>query len=178
MADAPAVWLGQLLENLGRCGPTGETALRYLKEHKVRIGLRDQTTGARWTVRGAIQLHPRFAEAASDAPYPLSLIVHEIRHLQQGWITSLSVYGELEAWQVQFAFLKSITGRYHPEPDRDEILGQIMSLPLNWDRAALEEARRLMQVYAGQGYRIDLLPLYPILKEFMYWAARRKPMGN
>jgi hypothetical protein len=177
MTDASAIWLGQLLENLGSCGPAGEAALQYLKEHNVKVGLRDQATGARWTLGGSIQLQPRFAESEPDAPYPLSLVIHEIRHLQQGWMNALSMHGELEAWHAQFAFLKSITGQYHVQPQYDEIIRHLMSLPVNWDRIALKEARKLMQAYSGRAYRIDLLPLYPLPKEFLYWAARRQPKG-
>ena len=152
--------------------------MQYVREHNVKISLYDQPTGARWTLGGSIQLHPRFATAAPDAPYPLSLIVHEIRHLKQGWLTALSVYGELEAWQAQFFFLKSIDGQYHAELSRNEILNHLTSLPVNWDRITLEDARSLMQAYAGKGYRVDLLPLYPFPKEFSYWLAHRSPKGN
>jgi hypothetical protein len=178
MTDTSRDWLEQLQTNLGQCGATGQAALQYLREHNVKIGLHDQTTGARWTLGGSIQLHPRFADDAPDAPYPLSLIVHEMWHLRQGWFIALSVYGELEAWQAQLTFLKLITGQFHAEPSHDEILSHLMSLPVNWDRIALEQARSLMLAYAGKGYRVDLLPLYPFPKEFSYWVARRKPSGN
>jgi hypothetical protein len=32
-------------------------------------------------------------------PRIFTLNIHEVRHLQQGFFTALSVYGELEAWQ-------------------------------------------------------------------------------
>jgi len=30
-----------------------------------------------------------------------------------------------------------------------------------------------MQAYAGKGYRIDLLPLFPLDKEIQYWMKRQ-----
>jgi hypothetical protein len=30
-----------------------------------------------------------------------------------------------------------------------------------------------MQAYAGKGYRVDLLPLFPIGREIRYWVLRR-----
>ena len=49
-----------------------------------------------------------------------------------------------------------------------DVIARIMSLPLDWDRIILSRAREFMQVYAGKGYRVDLLPLYPINREIRY----------
>ncbi len=99
----------------------------------------------------------------------MSLVVHEVRHLQQGWLTALSVYGELDAWQHQFKFLESVNGPYREAPDRSAAIARLMVLPLSWDRSVLRTARQLMRSYAGKGYRIDLLPLYPLHHELAYW---------
>jgi 23S rRNA G2069 N7-methylase RlmK/C1962 C5-methylase RlmI len=32
---------------------------------------------------------------------------------------------------------------------------------------------QLMQSYAGKGYRVDLLPLFPLDKEIKYWLTRQ-----
>jgi len=37
----------------------------------------------------------------------------------------------------------------------------------------LKQAAHLMQMYAGKGYRVDLLPLFPLGKEIKYLFARR-----
>jgi hypothetical protein len=47
-----------------------------------------------------------------------------------------------------------------------------MTLPLAYGRDALKKAAKLMQDYAGKGYRIDLLPLFPLGREIRYWILR------
>ncbi|HNQ93466.1 MAG TPA: hypothetical protein PKH47_02195, partial [Anaerolineales bacterium] len=74
-----------------------------------------------------------------------------------------SVYGELEAWQLQFRLYHQKTdAKMHP------VIEKLLSLPLSWDRAVLKQAQVLMQDFAGKGYRADLLPLYPLGKEIRY----------
>ncbi len=91
------------------------------------------------------------------------LMIHEARHLQQGLTTALSVYGELDAWQLEFGIYHRIK-RSYPHPAIEEL----MSLPLEYDRAILKKAASLMQAYAGKGYRVDLLPLFPAGSEIKY----------
>ena len=167
------MWLDQLLIELGRCGPQGQAALHFLKEQGVKVSLHDQPTAARWTLAGDIQLHPRYAIGAPDAPYPLSLVVHEVRHLQQGLFTALSVYGELDAWQVQFSLLQSLTGQYHSNIQFNAIINDLMTLRLIEDRKILAQAVTLMKAYAGKGYRINILPLYPLLRETLFLITRK-----
>ena len=94
----------------------------------------------------------------------LTLLIHEVKHLQQGLFRALSVYGELEAWQLQFRLYHQLTGKpMHPA------IAEMISLPLEYDRTVLCRARDLMQAYAGKGYRSDLLPLFPWGKEIKYW---------
>jgi hypothetical protein len=94
----------------------------------------------------------------------LTLLIHEVKHLQQGLFLAFSVYGELEAWQLQFRLYHQTTGKpMHPA------IAEMLSLPLSYDRAILRRARDLMQAYAGKGYRADLLPLFPLGKEIKYW---------
>ncbi len=166
-------WTEQAVNNLERSGPEAQDALRYIQARHTKIGVHDQSTGARWTVDRRIQVHPRYAELPADDAYALSLIIHEVRHLQQGMLTALSVYGEMEAWQLQFRFLHSKLGRYHEDSRRDGILRELMSLPLGQDRGVLERARGLMEAYAGPRYRIDLLPLYPLPREILFRLAHR-----
>jgi hypothetical protein len=172
---AEAAWLAQLLANLEETGAEGRAAVAYLRARGIAVGFHDQSTGARWKLGGRLELHPRFAGGPADAPYALALIVHEVRHLRQGVLTALSVYGELDAWQVQFRFIKSLMGRYSEVRQQDQLVAQLMSLPVNWDRRILEEARSLMQQYAGKGYRIDLLPLYPLNREILWRLGHKVP---
>jgi hypothetical protein len=169
-----SVWIEQLLLHLGRYGPQGEAAAQFILERRVKVTIHDQPTGARWTINRNIQLHPRFAGRSPDDPYPLSLIVHEVRHLEQGIFTALSVYGELDAWQLQFSFIRSLIGYYHRDEHFQEILNKLMSLNLDWDRKTLTRARELMKEYAGKAYRIDLLPLYPLPREIYFFITRKK----
>ncbi|MEZ0396776.1 MAG: hypothetical protein ABWK53_10165 [Anaerolineales bacterium] len=154
---------------------TGQTTAAFLRARRTRLGFRKlgPATGAIWTLCGNIYLNSRLYppdQTPATHPWLLSLIVHEAVHLRQGWLTALSVYGELEAWQAGIAFYCEAAGR--PPQGR---LAEILALPLGWDRQVLRRARELMQRYAGRKYRADLLPLYPIHYETRYWLTRQSP---
>ncbi len=171
--DDQALWLNEALAQLEHYGPEARAALDYMRRHRTRLGVHQQPTGARWTVDRRIELHPRYLQSAPHDPYAISLIIHEVRHLQQGPLVALSVYGELEAWQLQFAFLKGILGYFHSDPHRNEMIEELMSQPLGPDRNVLQHARELIQGYAGKQYRIDLLPLYPLHREIAFHLRMR-----
>ena len=167
--------LEKLLARLDETGPEGRAARDYLAGRRVRVGLRRQPTGARWTALGGIQLNP---SQLADEAYALSLIVHEVRHLRQGVFGALSVRGELEAWQEQFAFLKLQTGKYSASPRHEAIIEELMTLSLD-SRADLQRARALMREYAGPKYRINWLPLYPLGRKIIYWLkSKKQPQMN
>jgi hypothetical protein len=168
-------WVSELLNELALRGTTGRESEQYLRAHKVRIGVRSQSSGARWTLGRNIDLSPRYLHGSPGAPYALSLVVHEIQHLKQGPLTALSIYGELEAWQAQFNFLLETAGGYSGIPGQVALIRELLQLQLGWDRFALQAARGLMRQYAGRLYRADLLPLYPLHHELMYWLLRRRP---
>lgn len=172
---AQSAWLADLLEGLQHSGPDAQAAAKYIRQNRVKLGLHRQPTGARWRLGRRIDLHPRYSEGKPQAVYPLSLVIHEVRHLQQGPLIALSVYGELEAWQAQFQFIGNQTARYHEVPAKHQLIVRLMSLPLGWDRSVLAAAQSLMKVYAGKKYRIDLLPLYPLHREIAWATTRRKP---
>lgn len=155
-------------------GETGRSTVDFLRSHKTRLSLRRQgrATGARWTLGGSIYLNPRHFSPATPFDHPglLSLIVHETVHLRQGVGTALSIYGELEAWQVGLAFYCAISGK---APGR--LAAEILALAHGWNRDVLRQARMLMRAYAGKKYRADLLPLYPMPLEIRYWLTRRAP---
>ncbi len=176
MASAEhAAWVASVLTQLQGYGPEAAFALQYMQQHRTKLGVHDQPTGARWTIDRRIEMHPSYAKGPADDPYTVSLVIHEVRHLQQGPLTALSVYGELEAWQLQFRFLKRVTGRYHADPSRAAILEKLVLLPLGWDRELLQHAREMIRAYAGRIYRIDLLPLYPLHREIAFRVARLEP---
>jgi hypothetical protein len=139
----------------------------FIRDRRVSIGFWKcgAHVGAFWLPGNRIFLNLRHFSLQTDpkAARIQSILVHEIRHLQQGFFTALSVYGELEAWQLGFRVYHELTGEpYHPN------LVELMSLPLGWDRVVLRRAQALMQVYASKAYRSDLLPLYPWGREIKY----------
>lgn len=161
-------WLNAILDALQQTNEIGAATVAYLRKQRTPLGLRKlpwifRHAGAMWVFlnRGIyINEHYFTLETPPNHPRVLSLMVHETRHLQQGMRVALSVYGELDAWQVDFNFQKSLTGRYP-----DSAIQELCSLPLRLDRSTLERARTLMIAYGGPGYRADLLPLFPIDRE-------------
>ena len=166
------LWKENLLNAVTQLGEEGRTAVEFLRARRTKIGFKRvrPSVGAFWTVFGNIHLNSRYY--TYETPYDdlriKTLIIHEARHLQQGLVTALSVYGELDAWQLEFGIYHRLKGNY-PHPT----IAEIMKLPLEYDRSVLKEAARLMQTYAGKGYRVDLLPLFPLPREIRYWISRR-----
>ncbi len=93
--------------------------------------------GAFWTVFGNIRLNSHYYtyETPLDDLRIKTLIIHEARHLQQGMITALSVYGELDAWQLEFGIYHRVKGDYP-----HAAIGELMTLPLGYDRDGIEES--------------------------------------
>jgi len=166
------VWKDKLLEAVSQVGDEGRQAVGHIRAHGTKIGFMRvrPNVGAFWTVFGNIRMNSHYY--SYDTPLDdlriKTLIIHEVRHLRQGIITALSVYGELDAWQLEFGIYHRVKGKY-PHP----AISELMTLPLEYDRTMLKKAATLMQAYAGKGYRIDLLPLYPLGREFKYWLTRK-----
>jgi hypothetical protein len=167
-----SVWTENLLQAVAELGEEGRSAVEFLRNNKTKIGFKRvrPNVGAFWTVFGNIHLNSLYYtyETPLDELRIKTLIIHETRHLQQGLITALSVYGELDAWQLEFGIYHRIK-RSYPHSAIEEL----MSLPLEYDRVVLKKAAHLMQIYAGKGYRVDLLPLFPLRREMKYWLTRR-----
>lgn len=162
-----AVWVNSLLESVIECGEEGKAAVDFIRTRRTQIGIKKArpNVGAFWTVFGNIRLNSHYYtyETPLDDLRIKTLIIHEARHLQQGLLTALSVYGELDAWQLEFRVYHRIKGKYP-----HSAIEELMTLPLQYDRIILKKAVNLMQAYAGKGYRIDLLPLYPLGREIRY----------
>lgn len=167
------VWKENLLEAVVQLGDEGRAAVDFLRIHKTKIGFKRvrPNIGAFWTVFGNIHLNSQYYtyETPLDDLRIKTLIIHEARHLQQGRIVALSVYGELDAWQLEFGIYRRIKGNFP-----HAAIADLMTLPLAYDRPVLKKAAQLMQTYAGKGYRVDLLPLFPLDKEINYWLTRRQ----
>lgn len=167
-------WLNLLFENLEKYGPEGNVTATYLKTQRTKIKFNPTkpSIGAWWTVNRTINLNSRYYsyDNSLDNTRIYTLLIHEARHLQQGFFTALSVYGELDAWQLEWRIYYRKHECY-PNPAIEEL----MSLPLSWNRNVLRRSIQLMQNYATKGYRADLLPLYPIGKEIAYQIFRKIP---
>jgi hypothetical protein len=167
-----SIWIENLLDAVAQLGEEGRAAVDFVRIHKTKIGFKRvrPNVGAFWTVFGNINLNSLYYtyETSFDELRIKTLVIHEARHLQQGIMTALSVYGELDAWQLEFGIYHRIKGTYP-----HKVIEEIMNLPLKYDRAVLKKAADLMQTYAGKGYRVDLLPLFPLNKELKYWMLRR-----
>jgi hypothetical protein len=154
------LWKENLLEAVVEIGEEGRAAVDFIRINKTKIGFKRvrPSVGAFWTPLGNINLNSRYYtyETPFDELRIKTLIVHEARHLQQGLMTALSVWGELDAWQLEFGIYHRIKGKYP-----HAAVAELMKLPLGYDRTILKEAACLMQTYAGKGYRVDLLPLFP-----------------
>ncbi len=166
------IWTENLLEAVTQIGEEGRIAVEFVRTHRTKIGFKQArpSIGAFWTVFGNIRLNSQYYtyETPLDDLRIKTLIIHEARHLQQGMITALSVYGELDAWQLEFGIYYRVKGKYP-----HAAVGELMTLPLGYDRTVLKKAAQLMQAYAGKGYRVDLLPLFPLDKEIKYWVTRQ-----
>jgi hypothetical protein len=166
------VWTENLLEAVTLLGEEGRAAVDFLHTRRTKIGFKRARTsiGAYWTVFGNIRLNSRYYTYETPLDYLRikTLVIHEARHLQQGIIMALSVYGELDAWQLEFGIYHREKGEY-PHP----AVAELMTLPLSYNRIILKKAAELMQSYAGKGYRVDLLPLFPLDREIRYWITKR-----
>lgn len=166
------LWKENLLDAVTQLGEEGRTAVEFLRRRQTRIGFKQvrPNVGAFWTVFGDIRLNSRYYtyETPFDDLRIKTLVIHEARHLQQGLIVALSVYGELDAWQLEFGIYHRLKGSYP-----HQAIAELMKLPLQYDRTVLKEAAHLMQAYAGKGYRVDLLPLFPLPLELRYWFMRK-----
>jgi hypothetical protein len=167
-------WQAALLAQLDRSGREAQAASQFIRQRRIKVGFRKASpaVGAFWFIDGNIYLNRAAFSADSPVSNPrvLSLVVHEAQHLRQGVFTALSVYGELEAWQLGFRVYGRLTGT-DPQPP----LADLLELPLRYDRALLRTARDLMREFAGRGYHIDLLPLFPWVREARWWLTRTSP---
>lgn len=165
-------WTEKYFEKVAQSSAEGRDAVDYVRARKIKVGMRRarKSVGAFWTLERNFFLNSIHytKESILENPRAWTLFVHEVRHLQQGMLTALSIYGELDAWQVEFKLYKKLTGKPLPT-----VLEELTFLPLTMDRDILQHARKLMTQYAGKAYLANLLPLYPIHKEIKYWVTRR-----
>lgn len=166
-------WLEKYFEKVAASSEEGAEAVRFVRANRIRVGMRRarKSVGAFWTLTRRFYLNSIHytMESALENPRAWTLFVHEVRHLQQGMLTAISVYGELDAWQYEFRLFKKLTGKTL-KPELEEML----NMPLNFDRNNLQRARQLMTKFAGFWYLAWILPLYPIHKEILFWLTRKE----
>jgi hypothetical protein len=168
-----SAWTNLVLDHLNTASQEGAAAVSFIKNRNVKIGFRKQkSTGAMWSLNGNIYLNANDFSLSTPPTnaFMLNLVAHEALHLKQGILTALSVHGELEAWQLGFRIYQALGGKIF-----SSALNELMGLPVKYDRDMLRKVRFLMQEYAGKGYRIDLLPLFPAWNEISYFFTRKTP---
>ena len=169
------VWFEQAVAALANSGPTGQASAEYIRRHRIPLGFTSQrNSGASWfdwrKLRRGVFLRTTYANRQPDDPWPYALIAHEAKHLEQGIMGALSVRGELIAWQLQYDVLEESSTAPFPRHVWQELRALAPDV-----RADLKRARLLMKQIAGEGYRIDWLPLWPLLAEV---AHRLKTLGQ
>ena len=167
-------WVAELLNELAQSGPTGRENEQYLRARKIRIGVRNQSSGARWTLGRRIDLVRAIYTAHRSLPTPSA-----------SWCMRSSISGRGTDCLIRLRRTGSLAGPVQfPAGDHRWVQGR--SRPGDANSGALAAAagmgspgppgaRGLMRQYAGRRYRIDLLPLYPLHHEFMYCLVRRRP---
>jgi hypothetical protein len=174
----------QLVERLQNTDQLGADLIEYARKRKNQIGLLSQaSSGAGWTVLGNITLRPEDRDRLFE-PYILSLIVHEMFHLQkQSILMRLSMQGELDAWQYQCrtypyltktgAAIGSLGEAYASREKTTDKIWEELSMLSSDSRADLEKARDLM-IAIAPGYRAYRLPIYPLPRELWFHVRHGK----
>jgi hypothetical protein len=57
-------WVAELLNELAQSGPKGRESEQYLRARKIRVGVRKQSSGARWSLGRHIDLSPRYLDSS------------------------------------------------------------------------------------------------------------------
>ena len=153
-------WEDTLLNNLAATGPVGQHTVEYLCGNQIQLAVVENgATNLWWKVKltaagpriqPAMFLSRHLANMPPHSPWLLASIVHEIRHLEQGFWTAFSVYGELDAWQVGFRFYQTLPG-HRP---LSEPVQRLLGLPLSHDRFILRQARDLINQRENEGSRL------------------------
>jgi hypothetical protein len=171
----------QVFEKLTSTDQLKSEIVAYTKKRKPRIGFHKQyQSGGGWTFFGNITLTP---DDDPFDPYVLSLILHEMFHLQQSFLMRLSVQGELRAWQYQKRTYPEIANTkgnaigtmneaYGRGKETNEFWEELSKLSSD-SRDDLEKAQAVMKKIAP-GYRSDSLPLYPLLQEIGFYLRQGK----
>jgi len=183
-------WTKNILENLNTTGKEGLSTAEYIFRNDVKVVTVDNNATNMWwkvkvtptglKIQNTLYVSRFIAGKEADDAWALMLFVHETRHMQQGFWTAFSVYGEMEAWQEGFRFYQSLPGHVYVSP----FVEQLLALPLSHERDVLKQARDLINLDQNGGssffqqvgsvlkkersfndvYWIHALPLNPIFR--------------
>jgi len=157
----PTEWQETIVARLMDGGPTCQHAARVILDRKPRIGFaRQSRSGARWTLKGDIQMAPNAYSCGEVSARLLGAIVHETTHLEQGLLLRLSVEGEVQGWTAEFKAREELEGAGLGPGIADRHWQNIASLPASPTDRQLRYARSEMLACAPR-YLIWLLPLRP-----------------
>ena len=116
-----STWLNLLFENLEQFGHEGRETVAYFRAQGTKIGFRrtKPSIGAWWTIGRNVHLNTRYHsyDSSLNNTRVYTLLIHEARHLQQGFFTALSVYGELDALAIGVAHLLPDAGQLSASGD-------------------------------------------------------------
>ena len=145
---------------LTKAGPVGQHTVEYLRGNQIQLAVVENSATNLWwkakfTAAGprmqpAMFLSRHLANMPPHSAWLMASIVHETRHLEQGFWTAFSVYGELDAWQVGFRFYQNLPG-HRP---LSAPVQRLLELPLSHDRSILRQARDLINQRENEGSRL------------------------
>ena len=161
LASALQAWRAKSLEGLvEKGGPVCRHAAQYILKNDIKIGFARQSTGARWTFKGNIELNRDHHTLESNPANPLLLgaIVHEATHLEQGTALALSVEGEVGGWKAEYDARTELDA-----PITNSHWAAVARVPGSPTDHDLAQARHEMLQMAGYRYLVWLLPLRPNL---------------
>ncbi len=157
-----------LRDMLRRGGEVTDHAVYYIVSNDVHIYVEDYgtSTGAKWTIDGNLIVNSNGTDFDSldgviTSEYyesVVGLIAHEAKHLEQGPIVALSVYGEFEAWKTEEQVKNEMFGT---APRFGTTRDAVLRTPLTHDPATLGWIWRAMVGEQGFDYMAWLLPLNP-----------------
>jgi hypothetical protein len=171
-------WVRKVLDAMRTSGGVGEEKAKYIKEQGIAFipkykGANNAHWGSKWGWCGlkmdnTIHYPISWEKKPDNDPWVLSSFVHETVHLEQGVRTALSVYGELQAWQVGFQYYLSLS-----KTGVSRKVKELLNLPLSHEREILTQAKNLIiqdQNNGMKGYQV-IASLIKRRKKFsdIYW---------
>jgi hypothetical protein len=154
-------------------GSVCQEAAEYIIDNDVAVTFAFMSGGAaaKWTLSGDVVVDPRhygvdvgngiYLHPDPSNPKVLGAIVHEVKHLQQGWMLAISVEGEVGGWRAEYEARRELGS-----PIRSTHWTNVAMTPASPSNQELEFAQSEMMAYVNNDWRYLawLLPLRP-----SYW---------